>query len=186
MLTSVVYKRLAFGVDLKYDYQPDTKDLSIAWDGTAKDMGQLQFNLHLTDYHSPPVPVSGGLVRFLDYLGQLRHPAEKASLSGFTARYRDAGLAPRLIKAEAQSRGLTPEKFTQNLVGSINGTLALFPLPAKIKEQVHSVNRFLLDPKEIQLDITCKPPVRLKNLEEGSILGFLDLLGKTEIKITTQ
>jgi hypothetical protein len=183
-LSSLGYHQLAFGVDLNYDYQPDTKDLNFTWDSTAKDMGQLQLDLRLADYRSPPVPVSGGLVRFLDYLGQLRTPAEKASLRGFTARYRDAGLAPRLIKAEAQSQGLTPEKFTQNLVGSINGTLALFPLPAKIKEQFHAINRFLLDPKEIQLAITCKPPVRLKNLQEGSVLGFLDLLGKTEVKIT--
>ncbi len=183
-LTSLGYDRLALEVDLTYDYQPDTKNLSIAWDGAAKDMGQLQLNLNLTDYHSPPVPVSGGLVRFLEYLGQLRTPAEKASLRGFTARYRDSGLAPRLIKAEAQSQGLTPEQFTQNIVGSINGTLALFPVPATLKEQVHSINRFLLDPKEIQLAITCKPPVRLKNLQEGSVLGYLDLLGKTEIKIT--
>jgi hypothetical protein len=185
-LTSLGYDRLAFGVDLTYDYQPDTKDLHITWDGAAKDMGQLQLDLHLADYHSPPVPVSGGLVGFLDYLGQLRTPAEKASLRGFTARYRDAGLAPRLIKAEAQSRGLTPKEFTQNLVGAINATLALFPLPATIKEQVHSINRFLLNPQEIQLAIICKPPVRLKNLEEGSVAGILELLGKTEVKITAQ
>jgi hypothetical protein len=185
-LTSLGYNRLALGTDLDYDYQPDTKDLNLTWNSTARDMGQLQLDLHLADYRSPPIPVSGGLVRFLDFLGQLRTPAEKASLRGFTARYRDFGLAPRLIKAEAQSQGLSPEQFTQNLVGSINGTLALFPLPASIKEQVHAINRFLQDPKEIQVAVTCKPPVRLKNLQEGSVLGFLDLLGKTEVKITAK
>jgi hypothetical protein len=185
-LTSLGYDRLAFGVDLNYDYQPDTKDLNITWDGTAKDMGQLQLDLHLADYHSPPVPVSGGLVRLLDYLGALRHPAEKASLRGFTAKYQDAGLATRFIKAEAQSQGQTPEQFTQNLVGSINATLALLPIPATIKEQVHSINRFLLNPKEIQVAITCKPPVHLQNLQEGSVTAILELLGKTEVKITAK
>jgi hypothetical protein len=184
--SSLGYNRLVFGMDLNYDYQPDTQDLHITWDGMAKDMGALQLDLNLTDYQSPPVPVNGGLVRLLEYLGELRAPAEKASLRGFTARYRDFGLTPRLIKAEAQSQGLTPERYTQNLVGSINATLALFPLPAAIKDQVRAVNRFLLDPKEIQLAITCKPPVRLKNLERGSVLGFLELLGNTEIKITAQ
>ncbi len=185
-LSSLGYDRLAFGVDLNYDYQPDNKDLIIAWNSTAKDMGQLQLGLHLADYHSPPVPVSGGLVRLLDYLGKLRTPAEKASLRGFTAMYRDAGLAPRLIKAEAQSQGLTPEQFSQNLVGSINTTLGLFPLPAAIKEQVRSINRFLLDPKEIQVAITCKPPVHLQNLQQGSVTALLELLGKTEVKITAK
>jgi hypothetical protein len=185
-LTSLGYDRLNFGVDLTYDYQPDTKALNIVWDSRAKDMGQLQLDLHLADYHSPPVPVSGSLVRFLDFLGRLRTPAENASLRGFTARYRDEGLAPRLIKAEAQSQRVTPKEFTQNLVGTINTTLGLLPLPAKIKDQVHSVKRFLLDPKEIQVAVTCKPPVHLKNLQEGSVTAFLELLGKTEVKITAQ
>jgi hypothetical protein len=185
-LNSLGYDRLAFGVDFNYDYQPDTKDLHMTWDGSAKDMGQLQLDLNLTDYHSPPVPVDGGLVRFLEYLEKLRNPVQKASLRGFTASYRDSGLAPRLIKAEAQSRGMTSEELTRDLVGSINATLALFPLPATVKEQVNSINRFLLNPQEIQLAITCKPPVRLKNLEEGSVLGFLDLFAKSEIKITAK
>jgi hypothetical protein len=185
-LTSLGYDRLNFGTDLAYDFQPETNALNIVWDATAKDMGQLQLDLHLADYHSPPVPVSGSLARMLDYLGQLQTPTENASLRGFTARYRDAGLAPRLIKAEAQAQGVTPKEFTQNLVGTINTTLGLLPLPAKIKDQVHSINRFLLDPKEIQVAVTCKPPVHLKNLQEGSVTALLELLGKTEVKITAQ
>lgn len=185
-LTSLGYDRLAFGVDLTYDYQPETRALHIAWDGAAKDMGQLQLDLNLADYHSPPVPMSSSLVRLLDYLGQLQTPAENASLRGFTARYRDAGLARRLIKAEAQSQGVTPQELTQNLVGTINSTLALLPLPASLKDQVHAVNRFLLDPKEIQVAISCNPPARLKKLQEGSVTAILELLGKTEVKITTQ
>jgi hypothetical protein len=185
-LTSLGYDRLNFGVDLTYDYQPETKALNIAWDAAAKDMGQLQLDLHLADFRSPPVPMSSSLVRLLDYLGALQTPAENASLRGFTARYRDAGLARRLIKAEAQSQGVTPQEFSQNLVGTINTTLALFPIPAKIKDQVHAVNRFLLDPKEIQVAITCNPPARLKKLQEGSVTAILELLGKTEVKITAQ
>ena len=185
-LSALGYDRLAFGVDVNYDYQPDTKNLNIVWDTSAADMGRLQFDLHLTDYTSPPLPVNGSLVKLLNFLEQLRAPAQKASLKGFTARYQDFGLAPRLIKAEAQSLGQTPEKFTQSLVGSINASLMLLPLPAAIKEHVNSVNRFLLNPKEIQLAITCKKPVRLKNLEEGSVSGVLELLGNTEIKITSK
>jgi hypothetical protein len=185
-LTSLGYDRLAFGVDLSYDYQPETRALNIAWDGTAKDMGQLQLDLHLADYRSLPVPMSSSLARLLDYLGQLQTPVENASLRGFTARYRDAGLARRLIKAEAQSQGITPQEFTQNLVGTINSTLALFPIPAKIKDQVHAVNRFLLDPREIQVAITCNPPAHLKKLQEGSVTAILELLGKTEVKITAK
>ena len=185
-LTSLGYDRLSFGVDLTYDYQPETKALHIVWDGAAKDMGQLQLDLHLADYQSPPVPVSSSLARLLDYLGQLQTPVENASLRGFTARYRDAGLAPRLIKAEAQSQGVTSQELTQNLVGTINSTLALLPIPAKIKDQVHAVNRFLLDPKEIQVAINCKPPARLKNLQEGSVTAILELLGKTEVNITAK
>jgi hypothetical protein len=185
-LTSLGYDRLDFGVDLTYDYQPETRTLSIAWDSAAKDMGQLQFDLHLADYRSPPVPVSSSLVRLLDYLGALQTPIENASLRGFTARYRDAGLARRLIKAEAQSQGVTPQEFTGNLVGTINSTLALLPLPASIKDQVHAVNRFLLDPREIQVAVTCKPPAHLKKLQEGSVTAILELLGKTEVKISTQ
>jgi hypothetical protein len=185
-LTSLGYDRLNFGNDLTYDYQPETKALHLVWDSKAKDMGQLQLDLHLADYRSPPVPVSGSLVRLLDFLGQLRTPAENASLRGFTVRYHDAGLAPRLIKAEAQSLGVTPKEFTQNLVGTINTTVGILPLPAKLKDQVHSVNRFILDPREIQVAVTCKPPVHLKNLQEGSVTALLELLGKTEVKITAQ
>jgi hypothetical protein len=185
-LTALGYNRLAFGVDVNYDYQPDTKSLNLTWDTSAADMGRLQLDLHLTDYKSPPVPVDGSLVNLLNYLEQLQTPAQKASLKGFTARYQDFGLAPRLIKAEAQALGQTPEAFTQGLVGTINGSLALLPLPAALKEQVNAVNRFLLNPQEIQLAVTCKRPVRLKSLTEGSISGLLELLGNTEIKVTAK
>jgi hypothetical protein len=185
-LAALGYNRLAFGVDVNYDYQPDTKSLNLTWDTSAADLGRLQLDLHLTDYKSPPVPVDGSLVNLLNYLEQLQTPAQKASLKGFTARYQDFGLAPRLIKAEAQALGQTPEAFTQGLVGTINGSLALLPLPAALKEQVNAVNRFLLNPQEIQLAVTCKRPVRLKSLTEGSISGLLELLGNTEIKVTAK
>jgi hypothetical protein len=178
------YDRLDFGVGLSYDYQPETRALHIAWDAAAQDMGELQLDLNLADYRSPPVPMSSSLVKLLDYLGQLQTPAENASLRGFTARYREAGLARRLIKAEAESQGITPQELTENLIGTINGTLALLPLPASIKDQVQAVNRFLMDPKEIQVAISCNPPARLKKLQQGSIAVILELLGKTEIKIT--
>jgi hypothetical protein len=185
-LASLGYDRLAFGVDLAYDYQPETRALHIAWDGAARDMGQVQLELNLSDYRSLPVPVSGSLVGLLNYLGKLQTPLENASLRGFTARYRDAGLVRRLIEAEAQSQGVTPREFSQNLVGTINSTLALLPLPVAIKDQVHAVNRFLLDPKEIQVTITCNPPARLQKLQEGSVTALLEVLGKTEVKITAQ
>ena len=180
-LTALGYDRLNFGVDLDYDYQPKTKNMRLAWDGSAANMGQLQFDLRLTDYDSPPVPLNGSLVKFLE---KLRTPAQDASLQGLKVSYHDFGLAPRLIKAEAQSRGQSPEEFIQNIVGTINTSLLILPLPAAIKEQVYAVNRFLQNPKEIQLAITCKKPVPLKNLEKGSPLGLLDLLGNTEVKIT--
>jgi hypothetical protein len=182
-LTALGYDRLSFGVDLDYEYQPDTKDLHLAWDGSATNMGQLQFDLRLTDYNSPPVPLNGSLVKFLE---KLRNPAQDASLQGLKVSYHDFGLAPRLIKAEAQSRGQSPEEFIQNIVGTINTSLLILPVPAAIKEQVYAVNRFLQNPKEIKLAITCKKPVPLKNLEKGSPLGLLELLENTEVKITAQ
>lgn len=185
-LRDLGYNRLAFGVDVNYDYQPEAKSLSLVWDTSASDMGRLKLDMNLADFKSPPVPVDGSLARLLNYLEQLRTPVEKASLKGFTAHYQDFGLAPRIIKAEAQALGQTPEAFTQGLVGTISGSLALLPLPAAIKEQVNAVNRFLLNPQEIQLAITCKRPVRLKSLEEGSVSGFLELLGNTDIKITSK
>ena len=185
-LAALGYDRLALGVDVNYDYQPETKNLNLKWDTSAADMGRLQFDLHLTDYHSPPVPVDGSLARLLNFLEQLRTPAERASLQGFTVLYQDYGLAPRLIKAEAQSAGQTPEAFTRSLVGTINTSLAILPLPAAIKEQVNSVNRFLQNPQEIQLTITCRKPVRLNKLGEGSVAGFLELLNNTEVKITAK
>ncbi len=185
-LTALGYDRLSFGVDLVYDYQPDTKDLRLAWDGSATNMGQLQFDLRLTDYNSPPVPLDGSLVQFLAFLEKLRTPAQDASLQGLKVFYRDFGLAPRLIKAEAQSRGQSPEEFIQNIFGTINTSLLILPLPAAVKEQVYAVNRFLQNPKEIQLAITCKKPVPLKNMEKGSPLLLLELLENTEVKITAQ
>ena len=78
------------------------------------------------------------------------------------------------------------DEFTLNLVCSINDSLQIIPLPAVIKEQVNSVNRFLLNPREIKLAIICNQPVRLKSLEDGSVSGLLELLGKTEIRITSK
>jgi hypothetical protein len=185
-LAALGYDRLALGLDLNYDYQPETKSLNLTWDTSAADLGRLQLDLRLGDFKSPPLPVNGSLVSLLNFLENLRAPAEKASLRGFKATYQDFGLAPRIIKAEAQALGQTSEVFTQNLVGSINGSLKFFPLPAALKEQVNSVNRFLLKPGEIQLAITCSQPVHLKSLQEGSLSGFLELLGNTEIKINAK
>jgi hypothetical protein len=156
------------------------------WNGAAADMGRLQFDMHLTDYTSPPLPVDGSLATLLNFLEQLQTPAKKAGLQGFTALYQDFGLAPRIIKAEARAQGKSPEDFVQNLVGSINGYLFLMPLPAALKEQVYAVNRFLQNPKEIQMAITARKPLRLKNFQEGSLSGLLDLLGNTDIKITSK
>jgi hypothetical protein len=185
-LTALGYDQLIVGIELEYDYQPETKDLSIAWDASAINLGRLQFDLGLTDYRSPPVPLDGSLVEFLAFLEKLRTPAQEASLQGVKAVYHDFGLVPRLIKAEAQSRGQSSEEFTQNLVGTINTSLLFLPLPASLKEQVYAVNRFLQNPQKIQLTITCKKPLPLKNLEEGSIAGLLDLLENTELKITAK
>jgi len=180
------YDRLTLGIDLDYNYQPQTQDMSLVWNASAENMGRLQLNLQLNDYQSPRLPLDGSLAKFLNFLEQLRPPVHKASLQGFKAVYQDWGLAPRLIKAEAQSRGKSPEQFTRNLVGAINASLMFLPLPPAIKEQVNSVNRFLLNPKEIQLAVTCKKPVPLKNLEEGSLTGLLELFWNTEVKITAQ
>jgi hypothetical protein len=185
-LSALGYDRLAIGIDLNYDYQPETKNLTLGWDTSAADMGRLQFNVQLTDYQSPPVPMDGSLVGLLDYVERLRTPAEKASLKGLTVLYQDFGLAPRIIKSEAQSQGLTPQAFTQNLVDTLNASLTLIPLPPAVKKQVNAVNQFLQHPQEIQLAVTCKQPVRLKHLQEGSVSGFLDLLMNTEISITAK
>ena len=48
------------------------------------------------------------------------------------------------------------------------------------------MNRFLTNPQEIQLDITCHQPVRLQSLQEGSLSDALELLSKTDIKITSK
>lgn len=185
-VTSLGYEHLTFGTDLNYNYQPESKNLSLTWDGSVANMGKLHFDLGLTDYVSPPVPLSGGLVRFLIFLQQLSTPSKDVSLHGLKVRYQDLGLVPRLIKAEAQSRNQSAEDFTKKLVGTINTSLFILPLPASLKEQIKAVNRFLSKPEEIQLDITCKKPLRLKKLEEGSLEGLLDLLENAEVKITSK
>lgn len=186
LLTSLDYDRLAFGLDLNYDYQPVTKNVSVTWDGSAADMGQVHVDLRLADYTAPPMPLEGGLAGFLNYLKQLGTPPEKASLRSLKVKYQDLGLVPRLIKAEAQSRHQSAEEFTRNLVGTINTTLLILPIPPSIKDQIKSVNRFLLKPDEIQLLITCKEPVPLEDLEQGSLLGLIELLGCAEVKVTTK
>ena len=180
------YDHVSLGSDFAYDFLPDKENLHLTWNASAANMGQMQFDVHLVDYHSPPVPVTGSLATMLDFFENLRAPVEKASLQGFTARYHDQGLVTRLIKSEAQAAGQTPEQFTQNLVNSVNATVGIFPLPAAIKDQVKAVNRFLTNPQEIQLDITCHQPVRLQSLQEGSLSDALELLSKTDIKITSK
>jgi hypothetical protein len=185
-LTDLGYDRLSLGGGFTYVYQPDTNNLSLTWDASGADMGRLQVDLRLTDFDSPPVPLDGSLARLVHFLEQLLHPAQKASFQGLRAAYQDFGLAPRIIKAEAQSRGQSPEAFTRTLVGGISASLLFLPLPASIKEQVAAVNTFLLNPKEIQVDITSKKPVRLKDLEGSSLNGLLELFGNTEVKITAK
>jgi len=185
-VTSLGYDRLTFGINLSYDYQPVTKNVSLAWQGSARDMGEMKVDLNLADYTSPPLPLKGGVARFLEYLKQLSTPPEKASLRSLKVKYQDQGLVPRLIKAEAQSRNLSAEEFTQNLVGTINTTLLILPVPASIKEQIKAVNRFLADPEEIQLAITCKDPVPLAELEQGPLMSLVELLGCAEVKISAK
>jgi len=185
-LMSLGYDRLSLGTDLTYNYQPETRNVSVNWDASATKMGELQVDLRLTDYDSPPVPLKGGLVRFLAFLKQLGAPAQEASLQGLKVKYQDFGLVPRLIKAEAQSRNLTAEEFTRNLVGTINTTLLIIPLPASLKDQIKAITRFLARPEEIQVAITCKEPLRLKNLEEGNLTGLLELLSNAEVKISAK
>ena len=185
-IKSLGYDRLSLGTDLTYNYQPETRNVSINWDASATNMGQVRVDLGLTDFDSPPVPLKGGLVRFFAYLKQLGPPTQEASLQGLKVKYQDFGLVPRLIKAEAQSRNLSAEEFTRNLVGTINTTLLIMPLPASLKDQIKAVTRFLAKPEEIQLSVTCKEPLRLKNLEEGNLTGLLELLSNTEVKITAK
>jgi len=185
-LTSLGYDRLAFGLALNYDYQPESKDLSFSWDAAAAEMGQLRVDLNLADYVTPPLPLNGSPVRFLAFLRELGTPPEKAGLRALNVRYKDFGLVPRLIKAEAESRQLSAEEFTRNLVGTINTTLLILPLPGSMKDQLKSVNRFLLDPQEIQLAVICKEPVRLESLEQGTLTGLIELLGNAEVKITAK
>ena len=121
------YDHVSLGSDFAYDFLPDKENLHLTWNASAANMGQMQFDVHLVDYHSPPVPVTGSLATMLDFFENLRAPVEKASLQGFTARYHDQGLVTRLIKSEAQAAGQTPEQFTQNLVNSVNATVGIFP-----------------------------------------------------------
>ncbi|MFW6126908.1 MAG: hypothetical protein ACOC6K_01710 [Thermodesulfobacteriota bacterium] len=185
-VTSLGYDRLTFGINLNYDYQPVTENVSLAWEGSARDMGEMKVDLNLTDYTSQPLPLKGGPAGFLRYLKELSAPPEKASLRSLKVKYQDQGLVPRLIKAEAQSRNLSAEEFTQNLVGTINTTLLILPVPASIKEQIKAVNRFLTDPEEIQLAINCKDPVPLAELEQGPLMGLVELLGCAEVKISAK
>jgi hypothetical protein len=185
-ITSLGYEKLNLGTDLTYSYQPETKNVRIDWDASAANMGQVQVDLRLTDYDSPPLPLKGGLVKLLAYLKQLGPPTQEASLQGLKVKYQDFGLVPRLIKAEAESRHQSAEEFTRNLVGSINTTLLVLPLPASLKDQIKAVTRFLTKPEEIQLAVTCKEPLRLKDLEEGTLTGLIELLSKAEVKITAK
>ncbi len=185
-LTELGYDRLSLGGAFSYAYQPDTDNLSLSWDASGAEMGRLQVDLRLADFDSPPVPLDGTLGKLLNFLEQLSQPAQKASFQGLRAAYQDFGLAPRIIKAEAQARGQSPEAFSRSLVGGINASLLFLPLPAAIKEQVNAVNTFLLNPKEIQVDITSKRPLRLKDLGTNSINGLLELFSNTEVKITAK
>lgn len=185
-LTDLGYERLSLGGAFSYAYQPDTNNLSLSWEASGADMGRLHLDLRLTDFDSPPVPLDGTLGKLLNFLEELSNPAQKASFQGLRAAYQDFGLAPRIIKAEAQARGLSPEAFSRSLVGGINASLLFLPLPAAIKEQVNAVNTFLLNPKDIQVDITSKRPLRLKDLGTNSINGLLELFSNTEVKITVK
>lgn len=185
-LTDLGYERLSLGGAFSYAYQPDTNNLSLSWEASGADMGRLHLDLRLTDFDSPPVPLDGTLGKLLNFLEELSNPAQKASFQGLRAAYQDFGLAPRIIKAEAQARGLSPEAFSRSLVGGINASLLFLPLPAAIKEQVNAVNTFLLNPKDIQVDITSKRPLRLKDLGTNSINGLLELFSNTEVKITAK
>ncbi len=185
-LASLGYNRLALGFNIDYDYQPAAQNVSVTWDASAADMGEVQVDLRLADYTAPPLPLEGGLPRYLKYLRQMSTPPEKVALRSLKVKYQDRGLVPRLIQAEAQSRNLSAEEFTRNLVGTINTTLLILPIPASIKEQIKAVNRFLQNPEEIQLAITCKDPVRLENLEQGSLTGLVEILANAEVKITAK
>jgi hypothetical protein len=185
-LAALGYDRLNFGINLDYDYHPDTLNLNLSWDAKAQNLGRLQFELHLADFNSPPLPANRSLANVIDFLSVLHSPIQSASLQGFKAVYQDAGLAPRLIAAEAQALGQTPEQFTQGLVASLDKTLGVLPLPKSLREQIKAVNRFILNPQEIQLIITCKRPVSLKKLQEGSFSGIFELLGNTEIEIISK
>ncbi len=185
-ITSLGYDRLSLNLGITYDYQPATKDVSIAWNGSAADMGQMKVDLSLADYTAPPLPLEGDLIRYLAFLRQMSTSPEQASLRSLKVKYQDRGLVPRLIKAEAQSRNQSAEEFTRNLTGTINTTLLILPIPASIKEQIKAVNRFLQDPEEIQLAIQCQDPVPLAELGQGSPMGLVELLGCAEVKITAK
>lgn len=183
-LTALGYDHLTFNFDWQYDYQPKTKETNNVVAAAAENLGQLKIDLRGGDFDSPPVPLAGGLMSFLSFLDQVRTAQQEASLQSLKATYTDFGLMPRLIKAEAEARGQSPQEFTQDLVSNLNTVLLILPLPVALKKQVKAVNRFLLDPKEIQLTATFQKPLRLKELEQGSLDRVLKLLAHTDIKIT--
>ncbi|MGQ9689197.1 MAG: hypothetical protein ACUVXF_10485 [Desulfobaccales bacterium] len=185
-LTSLGYSHLSLGGDFTYAVDSTAKNLSLVWNASGAGMGRLHFDLRLTDFDSPPVPLDGSLAKLVQFLEQLLQPAQKAGFQGLKVVYQDFGLAPRLLKAEAQARGQSSEAFTRNLVGTINATLLLLPLPQTLKEQIVAVKTFLLDPKEIQVDITSKKPVRLGNLQGGSLNSLLEVFSSAEVKITAK
>ncbi len=185
-LTKLGYDHIIFDFGLKYDYQPQSKELHTSWDASVENMGRLKAALHWGDFVNPPVPLAGTLSQFLAFMDQVSQAPAKASLFSLKADYQDLGLAPKIIKAEAQSRGVSPEDLIQNLVGNINTFLLIVPLPAKVKEQFRSVTKFLQKPNEIHLALTFQEPLRLKQLEESSLELLFTLLGNTEVTITAK
>jgi hypothetical protein len=183
-LTALGYDQLAFDFGVIYDFKPKTKELRTSWDGSAKNMGRFKVNIHWEDVHIPPVPLAGSLAQFLSFLEQVKNAPLNAGLLSLKADYHDLGLTPKLIKAQAQARGVSAEDFTQNLVGNLNALLLIIPLPAKVKEQVKAVNRFIQKPNEIHLGLVFKKPLHLKQLEEGSLDRLFTLFENTEVTIT--
>jgi len=185
-LQALGYDQLTVNFDLKYGYQPKTKETNNMVEAAVENLGRLKINLRGGDLNSPPVPLTGGLMDFLSFLEQLKTAPQEASIQALSATYTDLGLASRLLKAEAQARGQSPKDFAQELISNLDAVLLLLPLPATVKDQLKAVNQFLLNPKEIQLAVTFKKPLRLKQLEEGSLDSYLKLLDQTEVKITAK
>ena len=185
-LTELGYDHFLFDFGLQYDYKPHTKELHTSWDASAENMGRLKAALHWGDFTNPPVPLGGTLSQFLSFMEQVSQAPIKASLISLRADYQDLGLARKIIKAEAQSQGVSPEDFIQDLVGNINAFLLVVPLPAKVKDQFRSVTQFLQKPNEIRLALTFQKPLPMKQLEQGSLDLLLTLLTNTEVTITAQ